>query len=306
MNTWIVAAGLAAGIAAELVPIEPVHASPESDAADRLLAEGVELAEREDFAMACERFSAARAIRDDVRAQGLEAGCNEKLGKLATALRGYAHLRVLADAAADPESAAIATANVARLETRVGHLTLEVRDSDATTTIALDGMPLPRTEWGRPQPIDAGDHQIRAVSASRSAGAVQLAVADGESVRRWLIAPAAARPSARRTVAFAALGAAALGLAGGVWFGLDAMRTWRNARTTGCRDDGTCATPAGTDLLRDAHRSADIATWTTGIAAGIGGAGVILLATDHRREQPRAWTITPFGDAGISFVGVLP
>ena len=286
------------------------HASPEQDAADRLIEEGVELAEEGAYAEACARFTAALELRPGVRAQGLEAGCYEKLGRLATAWRSFARLRQLADDAGDAESAAFAAAGLARLRGRLARLTLTVR-GDLDAVVSVDGAVWPRSSWGRPIPVDAGSHVVRVERPGQPTHQERVQLSDGDSVHRWIDPPPApplpraSGPSLRRTLGLSALGAGAITMVIGGVVGLGATRTWDDAKAAGCSDSGRCPDARSLALAERAGDRADVATRLFASGLVFAGAGAVLWLTDRHRaaERPRL-SVGPTASGAAAGLGV--
>jgi hypothetical protein len=269
------------------------------------------------------------------------AFCHEKEGKVATAWREFADVAEVSRASR-PDRVKIAEQHRRALEPKLARLTLRV-PVDARVdglAIAIDGVARVQETWATAEPIDPGEHRVRASAGGHRSWETSIAIAEAEQrtvdvpaldVDAPIAAPAApiviapptpsrapsvlapVAPVVRRSpppvAAYVVTGAGVVALGVGAYFGIRAMQQSSDAN----RDCGTtdCRTSTGVTLNDDAQRSArwaDIA-----IGAGLVGVGVgvvWLLSAPSTEAMPTHATLrlTPTiapDRAGLGLVGTF-
>jgi hypothetical protein len=114
--------------------------------------------EKNDFKTACPLFAESQRLDPGVGTLLNLANCEEKLGRLATAL---AHYREAQGSLKGDSRLAFATSKVTSLGERVPKLTLQLREAPpAGLTVLRDSVSLSSASLGIPLPVDPGAHLI--------------------------------------------------------------------------------------------------------------------------------------------------
>src|SRR5262249_54881383 len=147
-----------------VVLIAPIHAralDPTTAEAERLFREGRALLQAGKVAEACDKLTQSLNLDGATGTLLNLAFCNQRSGKLATALRqfqeGAARWR-----GARPDRVRIGEERGAQLSERLSHLRIDV-PSEARTedlVVTLDGAPVDPSRFGTNLPVDGGDHTI--------------------------------------------------------------------------------------------------------------------------------------------------
>ncbi len=111
------------------------------------------------------------------------AVCRERLGQSASA--HHAYRRVLEQEPPESDRARLAQKRLAILAPRVPWLTLEVDEPADGTIVSLDGIVLPRGEWGQPRALDPGTHVVEATAPGHLPRTKHFQLTSGE--RRTLV-----------------------------------------------------------------------------------------------------------------------
>jgi tetratricopeptide (TPR) repeat protein len=253
------------------------------------------LQDRGRFAEALELLEKVAETRESAQVRFNIAFNQEHLGRLPAAVRGYERAILLAHESGARNVVNAANERLKALATRVARLVL--RPTVGATSVTLDGVALPASDFGRALPVDSGEHRIEARAPGYRPFGVTLALSGGETreVRLELSpeeravdilpAPLAPVPAATRTVPpaapgprrepkpnalpYVAAGVAVVGFAtAGVFYALrkDALDTMR----AGC-DGGRCP-----DALRATDERGAFYTTAANVAlaTGVGFAGV--------------------------------
>jgi hypothetical protein len=158
---------IVAGLALAVIPASPsvARAQPsQQDAADarRTFNEGKDLEKQGNYAAALERFKKVAEFKITPQVRFHIALCEENLGKLVSALKGF---ELAAEEARQAGSSAIevsenAPTRAAALKKRVAHIKITVNGKLITSKLTLDGAPVLRETLGQDQLIDPGKHRI--------------------------------------------------------------------------------------------------------------------------------------------------
>jgi tetratricopeptide (TPR) repeat protein len=314
-------------LVAALVPtfLFATNAGAQARSADELAAEALFAEARAAMrdgepARACPKFQRSMEL-DPAAGTALNlAECQLALGKTASAWLAYREAATLARRSSHEERERFARDRAAALEPNLCRLSILVDDAAAARPnfrVDRDGVEVRRASWGQPIPTDPGRYEIHATGDGLRpfAQTVTLArTADGgcgtTEVRVTAIAvevPANDAPAggpiantggwrAPHTVAAVLAISAAGALATGAVFAFDARA--KNERgdalcTPGCSQEGL-------DQIRDAARSADVATVaiSIGAAAAVGAVVTWILSPPLARAQATA-VANPGGGALI-------
>jgi len=147
----------------------PAFAADTSEA-DALFAEGRELLEKSKYAEACDKLQKSERLSPAVGTLLNLGFCWEQLGKHRSAMDAYAEAEILAREAGDEKRAQFARGLFNAVEPKVQKIVVRV-DGDNTPGLAItkNGKPYPKTDWGKPIPIDPEDHTIAASAPGRKA-----------------------------------------------------------------------------------------------------------------------------------------
>ena len=285
--------GLAIASAIVVLPAGLAHADPtaqELASARQTFAEGKELEKAADYAGALEKFKRVAEVRVTPQVRFHIALCEENLGKLVSALKGF---ELAAEDARVAGSSAIevlenAPKRAEALRQRVAHLRVEVKGRLTTSKLTLDDAPVSRDKFGADQLVDPGKHVVLLVTAKgeplfrkevqlteRGVQVVTVPANDRDEAPPVVVAPPPAQTGTSRAPAYVvgALGVAGLA-AGGILYGISAAD--ESAAEGACRQIGSetfhCAKQS------DASTGAEGKSLRTG-AFIAGGAGIGALAT---------------------------
>lgn len=301
---WM-ARGLTAFVAL-LVPI-PI-ASAQSPDAEALYQEALAAMDAHDYTKACPGLERVVLLRPGAIGAKLElATCYEAQDKLASAFNEYSLVQRLATASGQERRREKAAARARDIEARLAFFTLVVSPEAAglrELAITMDEVAIPRQEWGRPIPIDAGKHTLSASAPGRKTwSTVVLVEKDGVrvSVRVETPVPAPAQTlpkpkeiptrSWQRPLAFAALETGALGIAVGGVLGVRAIfKNDESNRGGHCLAANRCD-EIGYPVRKEAIALADASTATIAVGAAALAASVVLFATAPKTGRARSVSI---------------
>ncbi len=158
---------MACFVALAAIPAAPgvARAEPsQQDIADarRTFNEGKDLEKAGNYAAALERFKKVAEVKVTPQVRFHIALCEENLGKLVSALKGF---ELAAEEARQAGSSAIevsenAPTRAEALKKRVAHLTIKVNGKLITSKLSLDGVAVLRENIGQDQLIDPGKHRV--------------------------------------------------------------------------------------------------------------------------------------------------
>lgn len=121
----------------------------------------IELEQAGNYSTALEQFRDVGQVRMTPQVRFHIASCEEKLGRLVTALGGYQLAFADADSVGEDFKAEVATA-VTRLEASIPRLVIQRGTGAEAAEIQLDGVALGASSVGVPVPLDPGPHSISA------------------------------------------------------------------------------------------------------------------------------------------------
>ncbi len=333
-RTALLLAVLGAACLAASPALAQAPAAASKARAEELFQAGRELLRQSNYAAACEKFAQSRELDPAPGTLLNLADCEEKAGKLATALGVYQELLPKAQQLGQSDRVAFARERIAVLEQRVARLTL-VPSTTATGSaprIRLDGKEVPAASVGAALPVDRGTHSISAEADGSAPWSGSLEISsDGQAARVEIPAlvataprtvvesepsPSASAPSepkvASRPALYIAGAATGLCLAGTAVFGSLALRSAARFEEA---NRNPARTPEERRDLRSSASSLATVSSVLGLAT-LAGAGVTTFLWLRRdgaspgeaaqRTHRVAWTPW-FGDssAGLSVSGEL-
>jgi len=284
----------------------------EGNAADEAFKKGRELLKDNKFKEACEQFEKSQALDPQLGTQFNIAQCDEKIGKLASAMAIY---RELAAKDANAARKAASSERVTSLAPQVPKLIVQIASAPAGLTVQLDGRAIAPNA---PVELDFGDYtvvvhaggftdftsKVHVADAGRSTTLVVAlvpvapVVGHDTGIETHEPAPAGPAPSHRKTYAVATIAAGGAVAVTGLVFGVMARSKWNDA--TAICPASACASQADLDranALRDSANSR--ATLSTVLVIGGGvlaAAGVALWVTAPSEQHAVALTAHPSGD----------
>jgi hypothetical protein len=338
MKTWCVASLLAFALsAATAARAQPATAAPtgprDASRADALFREARELIRAGEHAKACPKLAESQRL-DPAPGTLVNLGdCQEKIGRLADALRHYREgLERLPDA---DERSGYARSRLIALAPRVPRLTLTLGASAPEgTRVALDGVAVPSAVLGTALEVNPGAHTLLVGASGRRERAFEVSIAEGEArtlaVEPGEEAPVEAPPPAPvappvasavnrtapeanteepgsqslRPFGLALAGVGVVGVAIGTIYSVKASSSNAEAEAAGC-DDSTCPTQRGLQLSAESRTYASAATagWVIGALGLLGGGAIYLLSADET-DGGAAVRVKPVVGAQVAGVGL--
>lgn len=262
--------------------------------ADELFAQGLALRDT-DFDRSCEKFR--ESLKWNPQAIGTllnVALCDEKQGRIASAVAKFSEARDRAKEQQLPEHIAAAQAHIEKLVPELSYLTIELTEPPGPdTTIVIDEQVVPLTKLSGKVidklPVDAGERVV-VVSAPGRLPFTKTILVDKRATQT-IVVPMLAKSvtvkkvvkSSRRTIGKITL-ASGVGVAGiGLVIGLVAKSRYDEPFESGACEVGTNrCTEAGKETTDRARTAGNVGTVVT--IAGIGGAvvGTVLWLTGPR------------------------
>ncbi len=296
MRTALCRASLVAAFATWAISAsasDPPPAARDPARADALFRSGRAAFKRADYPRACRDFAESARLDPAVGTKLNLSECEEKLGRLASAL---IHLRAaMGELRPDDERLAIARSRLSDLERWVPRLGVRIAsDAPRGTVVLRDGVELAPSALATEEPVDPGEHQLLIRAPRREAKTLSLTLREGET-RTIVVSPgapvvategtvgrapppteAADEGSGQRRVGLVASGAGLLVVAAGVFTGLRARSDLRESKDEWCgeaigQDDPNRCDATGLELRDGAATFAD---WSTALFVG----GGVLLA----------------------------
>lgn len=289
--------------------------------ADDAFKQGRALAKAGKHAEACAAFETSQRLDPSFGTQFNIAQCDEKIGKLATALGLY---RALAEHDTNADRRAAAADLGAKLAPRVPRVQVQVTPTPPDLTVTIDGVapicePAPCTATPTTL-VDLGSYVVVARAPGFREARATATVTDESRVvvvalqlvpdaapprpRPIDVAPAepprATAHSRRRTYSVVALAGGGAALVGGAVAGVLARRAWNDA-TAVCGGSTSCPSDADTaranQLADDARLRANLSTALV-IAGGVAVAGGVVLWMTTPRDRAVAVAAHASGDGG--------
>jgi|GEM_PF-1785619 len=280
-------------------PVSALAQKPSDDnvtRADALFKEAQALQET-DLNAACAKFAESYTLNPHALGTLLNVAlCDEKLGRLASALEKFTLARDLAAemlANGDKEVAAhknAAATHIGALGPRIPHVTIEfVPPVLPDTTIVIDGKAYAKDKLGE-VPVDPGSHEVVVSARGYLPYETTFAIAEGEhqTVAIPRLEKSVTVRSSRRTIGIIVGGAgAAVGLTG-IIVGLVARGRYND--TTSCHPQGNCDLPEDYTKRNNALALGNVGT-VVGIAGGAAVVvGAVLWYTGRKRSGEKAAT----------------
>lgn len=148
-------------LASHVLAAAPAFAG-DTSTAEQLFSDGLKAMEKKDYAAACAAFQGSQEADPSPGTLINLATCHEKQGKLATAWGEFLTAAGMAEQRGQSQRVQLARDAAAKLEPQLHRLVIDVRDPVDGLQITRNGVAVPRASFGRPIPVDPGDHTIEA------------------------------------------------------------------------------------------------------------------------------------------------
>jgi hypothetical protein len=147
-------------------PAEPDKTEAEKNAALKAFEDGLDLEKKGDHAAALEKFQKVGAFKMTPHVRFHIALCEEKLGHLVAAMRGFE--LAAAEATKMGKDAQVvadkAPQRVEALRKRIAQVRIEVKGTILYSHVLIDGQPVLEKDFGTLIPVDPGAHSIKVVA----------------------------------------------------------------------------------------------------------------------------------------------
>jgi len=276
----------------------PAAADDTMARADALFAEGVKLRDS-NLELACAKFGESLQLNPQAIGVLLNvAMCDERQGRVASAVRRYRETRERAREQSFPEYLKAADGKLAALTPLVPHLSIRFEEPPAPQTkVVVDDQVVPLSALDD-LPLDPGERTVVVSAPGRIA--FERTVTLAQSERRELAVPPLQRPSSRRMIGKVAVATGAAAVATSLVLGYVANR--RYERYIGATDDnGDPLCPEGPDgrictdgdvysHVQSARQLGNVGTivGVAGVAVMLAGGYLWVFAPRQQAERPAA------------------
>ena len=280
----------------------------------------IELEQAGNYTSALETFRDVGQVRMTPQVRFHIATCEEKLGRLVTALGGYQLAFADADSVGEDFKGEVDRA-VTRLEASIPKLVILRSTNAEAAEIQLDGVALGASSVGVPVPLDPGPHSVTAKSPGSLPFSQTVTIAENEEKHVDIVLVLEPQPETTRNVNFAAgdekqnrrlvpyiiggVGVASL-IGSGVLFGLR-QSTLSDLESKCGADRNHCPNSAAGEVS-----NLGLYNVTAQIALGVGvvgvGTAVTMLVLQKKHAVPATAGMTfvpsaPNSVAGVSWAG---
>lgn len=293
-------------LVAILLSAAPAHAGNEADA---LFSEGRELLEKGRFAEACAKLQKSEELSPAVGTLLNLGFCWEQMLRFRSAMEAYGEAEVLARSNRDDRKAAFAHERFVGVEAKVMRVVVRVADENIPgLAVTRNGTAVPKTDWGKPIPVDPDDIVVLASAPNRvswrgvvqgkgDGAAITVIVPQLDEVHVAPVRPREALPP-RRIAALGVAGGALATLGAGVALAFGAKSRHDDAGhhcdDAGCDEEGSA-------LKTSAVAQGNVATALVAIGLMLGGAGAYLwfVGGADRTNKDKKTTRLNVGPYGI-------
>ncbi|MCL2776600.1 MAG: tetratricopeptide repeat protein [Polyangiaceae bacterium] len=163
------------------------HAAPpvakgDPDAARALFYEARSLMQAGRYAEACPKLEESLRIDDGIGTRYNLADCNEHIGKLASAWKGFSDVASLAIAAHQPEREQVARKRAHDLEPRLPKLVIDVESLAAEMVVQCDGETVEASAVGKPIAVDPGLRKVTVSAPGKQTWERTIEAVEGRTV----------------------------------------------------------------------------------------------------------------------------
>lgn len=301
----IIGCALACGLWVSLV--SPAHADPPSvdvEKADRLFTEARALL-ASNLLRACEKFD--ESLRYNSAAIGTllnVALCDEKLGRVASAVAKFSEARDRAREQELPEHVRAAEDHIAALVPSVPHLTVKLTESLPSIQIVIDDHVVAPDDLDDIQ-VDPGERTLVVTAPSRLPFRSKLMIHRSEH-RKVVVPPLETSlvvQSSRRRIGQISTAAGSIAIAAGIGIGLYARSVYRAQFGHKVPGDGLCNSmnfcePAGQAGTERARALGNVGTIVGVVGVAVAGVGAYLWFRSPGASDSRDKRLTVAIDAG--------
>ncbi|MBW2457114.1 MAG: hypothetical protein JRI68_21540 [Deltaproteobacteria bacterium] len=286
----------------------PVWAGDKA-AAESLFQDGKEAMKQGKYEQACGLFAASFDAEPSVGALLNLARCHQQRGMSASAWAVYKDAAAMAARSGQTEREEGARRYAEQLEPKLSRLTITVAAPPDGLEVTRDGTAVVAATYGKPLPVDPGDHQIVATAPGYESWTTTIAVGDGADQQTLSIPPlepgagdgpavAGEGPSGLLIGGLAVTGVGAVALGVGIAFGVVGMNDTEDLEDRCGGDRSNCAIADWDSEVDDVRVKADVSTAmiVIGSAAVVGGVVMLLLSPGSE----------PGGDQGDTAVTFAP
>ena len=290
---------------------EPPHRDENIARADALFAEGIKLRDKH-LEQACAKFGESLALNPQAIGTLLNVAlCDEKLGRVASALHRFQEARARAVELDYPEHRKAAEEKIAAIAPEVPYLTIKFEEPPiAGTKVVVNDRVIPLTQLEQ-LPVDPGDRVVVVSAPGRIAFTQRVSLARRE--RRDVVVPALSRPSSRRSLGKLVVAGGATTAVAGVVLGLLANRRYDRqfvdpdgdggSMTAPCMQVGgtrTCSSSEGYAAVQSARTLGNVGTvvGSIGVAAVLAGGYLWIFGPKHPAGEPRVSVVPHAGPDG--------
>jgi hypothetical protein len=280
--------------------------------AETLFRDGRALFEAGDYPAACVKFAASQRLEAKLGTLLNLAACHEAAGRTASAWAEFTEAATQAHRAHEGQRETFARERASGLERRLCRIVVAVQSPGPGLRATLDELTLDDAALGTPLPVDPGDHFLRVVAPGRQAWSARVTAPEGPAELRVdvpalemepattaasdpqptgpvLAAPLVDTPprpeTTRATVAWVLLGAGAVAVGAGSYFGL---RSFAKKADGDGQCDPTGCSQAGLDDFDSARSAATASTVAFAVGLTAAAAGIVLMLTQHDDTPPRS------------------
>ena len=267
--------------------------------------------EKTDYAGACELYEEALALNPNAIGVLLNvASCEEKAGKIATAIRDFTDVRDRAREQSSPEYIDIAEKQLAALGPRAPHLAIALSETYTAEAKLLVANKVVDFATASDVLVDPGEVPIVLSAPGRVSYTTKITIAEGE--HKAVAMPKLGYPVTAckwcRTLGKSAVAVGGTSLAAGIVIGVISHSRWNDA-TKDCahKGDDLVCDPLQIKNVNSARSLGDVGS-VFGIAGGVlavGGAALWLFSPKHEEDTSRLTfvpVVTP-DQAGLAAVG---
>jgi hypothetical protein len=285
------------------------NADPEIEKADQLFAEGKALIDS-NLIQGCAKFDESLQYNPAAIGTLLNVAlCDEKLGRVASAVAKFSEARDRAKEQGFAEHLRAAEQHIAALEPQVPHVTIELAETLPGTRVVLDDRVVALDRLANVA-VDPGEREVVVSAPGRLSHRTRLIIhkAEHKDVRIPALARSITITSSRRRIGQIMTFAGAGALATGVGLGVYGRQLWREQIDLGrCQtigDDIRCSSDGQAETDR-ARTLGNVGT-VVGIAgAAVAGAGLYLWLRSPRSSSPASDKLTVVPHVAPDALGVV-
>lgn len=317
MRRWLATLRVAALLAPGMTAPDLAHADPKADAktdpqiekADQLFAEARALIDS-NLIQACDKFTESLAYNPGAIGTLLNVAlCDEKLGRIASAVARFSDARDLAKEQGFTEHVRAAEQRIAALEPDVPHVTIELAEVLPGTKVVMDDRVVALDRLARIA-VDPGEREVVVSAPGRLPHRSGFIIhkAEHKDLRVPALATSITITSSRRRIGQLATFAGAAAVTTAVGLGLYGRQLWHEqielGRCTEIGDEVRCDRDGQTQTDR-ARTLGNVGTVVGLSGAAVAGVGLYLWLRAPRPASPARDRLTVIPHLGPDASGVV-